>query len=245
MKYRHQRAVAYSLTKRFNELNNLLDQVTYLLQGLEPGTSMPTTLTLEEIKTTVKSFMDSLSVKAPNIVSFALAYPDAGYLELLGRESDLLRTQLQTLKADADALRAVILNVKNMSQLTNLSGLITDEVPAIPPLAYYQNDVWRANSINDFLDASFYTLMGLDENTGQPHGLDDTAVKTKVRGYLIQIPNFQMTWPEYLKADVDNMVAVADYVMVNLDTLSFTALADYIGANVEKVPLFRRMWART
>lgn len=244
MKYRHQRYIAFDLTRKFNNLNELLDQLSYFLQGLEPGTSVPTTKTLAELKTIVKQMADHLSVKAPIIVNFVKAYLNAGYLEILGRDATTLQDQLTVLKQDADALREQILTVKNETKLRELAAAIVDDVPNLVPVEYVDSAIFKANAINDFLDASYYTLLGLDENTGQPHGQDAEWIRNRVRGYLRQISNYQTAWPEYLRDDVASMVAVADYVLANLEAVSFTELADYIGANVEKLPLLRRMWSK-
>lgn len=243
MKYRHQRVVAFQVIRHVNSLVRLFDGIFYYLSGLEPNTSTPTTLTLDQIKTQIKLWMETTSLEIPKIGAFITSYPDAGYLENVGRDALTLNANLVEIKTDVDIVNDSILSIRNAVQLENLSSEITNHVLPLSVTEYRHTEIFKANAINDFLDASYYTLLGLYEHNGQPHGLTEDGIRKKVESYLRQIPNFQTAWSDAVKEDVASMVSVADYVQAHLNIVPFADLADYIGVNVEKLPLYRRIWA--
>ena len=96
--------------------------------------------------------------------------------------------------------------------------------------------------LNDLLDASSYTLRGIRESDGLPHGYSDEQIKQVVRGYLNQFSNFTWyTYPKELQPEITEMQGIQSYVLANLEKTDFALLADYIDA-YPKLPLIRRLW---
>jgi len=97
--------------------------------------------------------------------------------------------------------------------------------------------------MNDWLDASSYSLKGIDPNDGSLLLITDEEKKNMVRGWLNQFVNLLgFVYPLELKTEVTMMTSVKNWVLANLDSLSPLAIAAYIDANVPKLPLIRRIW---
>ena len=98
--------------------------------------------------------------------------------------------------------------------------------------------------LNDWLDASDYTLRDICFKTGQPILRTDKDKKELIRGMLNQFRNLTgISYPPILQIEVDALVEVKNKVLADLDTEPFLKLADYISVNTEKVPLMRRLWS--
>jgi len=239
MKYIHKMTVAVDLTKRSQQLNSTLDAVSAMTEKLDPVGS-PLSISLDEMKATILSNVTYTSAKAKALAAFCTEYADADYLENTGKTLVQWQTLLDKFTTVSDAVAVAIPKVKNDGQLLNVKDVILPEDPIIP--VKMSQDIHHGIMVNDFLDASYYTLRGINPSNGEALNMTDVELRQKTLAYLNQIDNLNVSSPPELVDDVQNMKDVGHYVIdhINDDLLT---LSDYIGMNVEKLPLVRRMWA--
>ena len=251
---RHKTILVYDLVRRSNQVNSVLDAVSYYCEGLNTnGDSLViNTGTIENpvvepmpFKQVIEMVVNNstyVSARANNLKEFIAEYSDADYYENTNKTVLVWDADLSALKSDGDLLVAEVSTVKNFTKLGEKKALITSDVVPVSDVKY-SVAARHTNTINDFLDASYYTLKSINPDNGEVLLLSDVELRNKVRGYLVQVPNFLDIDFGALQSETDDMINVVDYIMGNIDTGNLLNLSDYIGVNVERLPLFRRMWA--
>jgi hypothetical protein len=156
---------------------------------------------------------------------------------------------LQKVKDDMTGQDNHVINIRAEFNRANTKKKLRDLALANQnPFGYaspvnYDFAYQAANIINDFLDAASYVLRNIDFRNGNTTTLTDTEIKQQVSALLYQIPNYSgANFPADI-LDVQDMVDAANYVLAHINDTALLTLADYIDANVEKLPLMRRNWA--
>ena len=239
MKYRHDLMLQKELTKRAQQVNNSLDSLSMLTEKLDPD-GQPTALSLEEIKTVILAKSNWIAKRTALLSNMVKNYTDADYLGISGKTSQEWTTLLDDTGTQIKEIPAALELVNNDRKLSDLAQSVPDN-DALTEVKMSE-EVLNANRINNYLDAAYYTLRGINEHDGSDLNKTDAELRGQALIFLAQIHTFPIFSLPDLIQDVAEMKAVGNYVEQNIadDLLD---LSDYIGLQVEKLPLARRMWA--
>jgi hypothetical protein len=198
--------------------------------------------TLVNLKLFITQNCDSMLLNYANVQKFINGhetYDLSGY-------SDRTHVLILSDKAKADTFVGNLKVAIAASQVNSKAKLaaisITKTIDVASPIVLYPSLQYTL-ILNDLLDASGYTLKGINPNDGSALIVTDEQKKQLVKGYLNQFQNFMgIAYASWLQPEVDLMMGVKDYILSNLNSIPLLDLANYIDANIEKVPLIRRNW---
>ena len=245
MKVRHEISVTHELSRNFNQIVNSIDVLlTYILKNVDNSTGEPIYTDIAALKADLVNLGLSLKGLKAKIAEFItkrnITFDISQYID---SNLIILNSKLTTIESFLTTTVTDIGKLNTFAKIATAASALTN--PAVDVSAVnYDTDTRYVNSTNNLLDASAYTMRGINENDGTPLNMTDEQLKAKVRGYLAMVPSFtRLDLPTELNADMDSMRAVSDYVLAHLDNTPLTDLATYIDTNVPKLPLMRRNWA--
>lgn len=233
---------AYDTVRHFNGIERTINVCIFLLQDQAPD-GTPLNETLENLKSMISQNCQFIQNKYSDIEKFVIGYGGYDFEEFTNKKSPKILAD----KVNANTFSTTLYDAVNDPQIDTKEKLAT--ISAINPLISATPvsmfpSLHYTIILNDLLDASSYTLKGINESNGIGIGWTDQEKKEIVTRYLIQFPNFlNIPYASWLQPEVDLMVLVKDYVLSNLDVLPLLDLANYIDTNITKLPLFRRVWA--
>jgi len=165
--------------------------------------------------------------------------------------------------SDTDKIRDLIDKAKPLVQAAsvreNLASLAATFEANVPGCEMVEPDPWKilpveanhANILQSVLNAMKYELQGLNENTGQPHGLSLEQIKARISsrigvGYIyhsrltddpepVGVPN-KITMGDVLSHVGQNLGGATSFIDLEL-------LGQYINVSIPTVPTVRRWWA--
>lgn len=246
MKAHNQLHHAYDTTRHYNKTVTMTDASIAFLSDEDLG-GYPLDKLFEDLKLDIvincqksKETFSNLETLIGGCQSYDLTeYTDKAQYQIINDKP--------IVDAFADTLLAAIElpQVKDKTKLADIAKSV--ESPLAAYLAPLQIDTANRHLIilNDWLDASSYTLRQINFNTGEPVSRTDEQIIAMVLGMLDQFEN--MTgFPGFSneqKIEAGYLTSIRDKVINDIFTVPFTEIADYIDANVEKVPQMRRVWA--
>jgi hypothetical protein len=246
MKKHHEKVHAFDTIRTYNRVVESIDTAFALLLSKSPdGTDL--TLSVDDLKLYISGACTNAKKRHSDIITYITNHESYD----LTQHSDKAQYTITNEKPLTDAFADRMVVEVNRPQINSLSKLAA--ISALPeaesPIMYaapapLETPYHYAVMLNDWLDASDYTLRGIDQATGQPLSITDDQKKARVQGMLAQFGNLLFyEFPLELQPDIDNMVAVKNWVIANLNTSNLLDVAQYITDNVEKTPLMRRLWA--
>lgn len=247
MKQRHEIIATHELSRKTNDIVNTIDMIiTYLLANRSPEDATPIYATLAELKADIVARGVSLkgikSKIATYITKRGVTFDISQYIDsnLIALNTKLADCESLLTKVSTDISKA---GNNTFEKIAAYAQTLTNPMSNVSAVAY-DTDTKYVNIINDLLDAASYSLHGVNPDNGTALGETDEQIKIRVRGYLIQVPRFKRdSFTPELLTDYNQMKAVADYVLANLEIIPLNDLGTYIDSNVEKLPLMRRNWA--
>ena len=227
--------------RHYNKVVVLGDGCLALLKD-EDINGNPLDKTLENLKTDIHGNCQSILTTSTNIQAFLnghdaydlSAYTDRTQAEILAEKPsvDSFASNLEVAIEEPQ-----IDSVVKLGQIT-ASNPIDYAVPVKREESYH-----HAIILNDWLDASSYTLQNIDHRTGGAISLTKEQQKIQAWGMLNQFENLTTSYPSEIQSYVNKMWAVRNYVLGELGTANLLDLAQYIDNNIPKLPLMRRLWA--
>ena len=243
MKEHHKLYHAFGLSRSFNELVTSTDHTAVLIKN-ENLDGYPLDIEFEELKQIIDDNCVSIKAKSTNVDTFISGH-DSYDLTLYTNKSALdIKSDTPKMRTFSDDMLAgisapAVTDLKKLEQVSAMLPTLDYATPLILETPYHY-----CLMLNDFLDASDYTLRNIHQQTGNPTTYTDEQIKQRVSSMLNQFPNLLgISYPMALQSEVSLLVSVKDWVLAHLNTDPLLDVADYIATNIDKVPLMRRVWS--
>jgi hypothetical protein len=247
MKENHQFFHAHETTKHFNNIVTSIENCIALLMDSTIGGEQLNE-TLDNLKLWTEENCDSIFARFGLMSQFInehkpydlLRFSNKAHFQILADKlaSDQFTANLKVaIKSPA---------IKNKSKLGDISIQVVSPISYVAPVVLELGGGYQYCAIiNDRHDAASYTLRGIHQNTGEPLiGWTDEQKRSEAKRFLGRIERLRdWKFPLELQDDAAQMVSVYGSVMAMIDSEDVLVTADYIDANVEKLPLMRRSWA--
>ncbi len=236
---------SYQTVKTYNNIVGINDTCISLLSG-ETNVGELVVASLEELKGYISSNCSTAKnnhAKIESLIDNCEAYD---LTELSDTTQQRVKDDRITVDAFADNLSVSIQDsqITNLSKLSDIAKTISNPIDYVAPIVMDTGNHYLV-MLNDWLDASSYTLRQIDFNNGGVVKRTPEQIKSIVSGMLNQFENLTVYggFSQSQNTEVNYLLGVRDQVLIDIDMLSFLTIADYIDANVDKLPLMRRLWA--
>jgi len=240
---RHEICHAYEVVRQWNnEIDRIDTSISLLIDENLDGETLNETL--EQLQLWIATNCTNIKVAINNIVFFINGYDSYDLTAHTNLDFQTIFNAANFINRHATDLATDIFGpqITTKEKLAKLIDKYSNSLPHGNPVVR-SDEVIFTNRVNIYIDTASHTLRQINDADGVSLNLDDFAMRTVVSRLLEKAKRLSDHVPlPTLQADMDSLVAVADYVLNELPTAVFTDLADYIDANTEKVPLFRRRW---
>jgi len=225
-----------------NEINTIDTSISLLIDQNLDGETLNETL--EQLQAWIAANCNNIRIYLLKILQFIQgwdSYAESQYTDL---DYQIIINANNFINKHADDLEQDIFGpaINNKAKLAQLYSKYSNALPLGNPVIR-SDEVVAANRVNIYVDAAAHTLRGINEADGTSLGLSDFATRELTRRYLEKVNRIAwLTALPTLQSDMEHMVTVTNYVLTDLLSGSLTDLADYIDAQVPKIPLFRKLW---
>jgi len=242
---RHQISHASELVKHYNwQVGRVDTSISLLIDQDADGYTLNETL--EQLIAWINENCANMQAHMTSLVAFIDGWDIYDLTNYTNIDTQYIRNIANFLTVHADSLADDILNpsINSKNKLANLYNKYQNTMSYANPVVRSEEVIF-ANRVNIYIDAAAYTLRYINEADGSLFTLNDQQIKERVIALLEKAERLSMRVPlPSLQSDMDTMMAVSNYVMANIgNSIPFSDLADYIDANVDKTPLYRRRWA--
>ncbi len=237
---------SYQTVKTYNNIVGTNDTCISLLSGETNTGELLEDATLEDLKGYISS--NCLSVKNKHtqintLIDNCEAYDLAEFSDTTQQR---IKDDKITVDAFADNLSVNVQasQVDDLSKLSDISKTVSNPIDYAAPIIMDTANHYLI-MLNDWLDASSYTLRQINFNNGATEKRTPEQIKSLINGMLNQFGNLT-TYDGFSKSqetEVNYLEGVRDQILIDIDIIPLLTIADYIDTNVDKLPLMRRLWA--
>lgn len=243
MKAHHEKAHAFQTVKEYNRAVTNIEFCKALLVD-EDINGVVLDKPFEDLVSIIKNVADDCVLKFGKLNVFLNRCEQYALENHTNRSRQLVLGDKTTTDSFVVSLKDAVSapQIKDKTKLSQLADSVVNPLDYLTPVQL-ETPYHYAVMMNDWLDASSYTMRGINQANGQPLAMDDKQKRAYVRGALGQFDNLQYSWPVDIASDITKMWDVRNYVLANLDSTDLLVLAKHIDDNIEKLPLLRRLWA--
>lgn len=237
---RRARNVLWNLLQGYDSNSNPLATVTYPGGDLTQ-TPVVTPWIFEQITARIESHVAKMLNVFNRIVTYLNQHPvhKAALINYLGENADAVRAKLIGIRNICQDIEAALPTATSLADFTQFLNDLETPINPIADVEMSREEHDRV-IVNDALDAISYILNDIHPDTGAGTNWNKATKKARVQQLLISIGYTGID-------DSEGYLTVTDYITAQLAVMKTNAevqaLADYIDANVVKLPLERRLWA--
>jgi hypothetical protein len=230
----------WNLLQGYDSNSNPLATVTYPGGDLTQ-TPVVTPWIFDQIKTRIESHVAKMLNVFNRITTYLSQHPahEAALINYLGENVNAVKTKLIGIRNICQDIETVLPTATSLADFTQFLGDLETSINPIADVEMSRAEHDRV-IVNDALDAISYLLNDIHPDTGVGTNLSKAQKKARVQQLLISIGYTGID-------DSEGYLTVTAYIESQIEVVNtnaqIQALADYVDANVVKLPLERRLWA--